>query len=146
MRKPKLSPETYKQIIDNLKLSTIRLTKVQGQLYEENVLPNATLDAQLKERVGYEQKEHHLKINYSFILKIYDPNSSKPVIEIKATYQVIYQLKNLEIIIPKEFIDIFKEMTVSMMLWPYFRQLAHDLITKMNFPPFVLPMRRIMKK
>ncbi len=141
----KISPDLYGKILNSLKLSNLYLVQLHADFLENNMeeRQEMILDTVFKERVSHEVKNDLLHIFYTFTLHIINKDNKQPVIKIKIKYHIVYEILAENIQIPKEFIQVFKQITLGMLLWPYFRQTVNDVISKMNLPPFILPMRRL---
>ena len=138
--KAKIPPEEYRKILQNIRLDTLYLVELNTK-YEEDYISNS-LNLEIKEKHKFIQQEQILKIYYDYKLTAKDDSFEKPALNLKAKYVVKYDIMN-EIVVPKEFMDIFSELTLSLLLWTYFRELVNNIIYRMGMPPLVLPMKRI---
>lgn len=138
--KAKISPEEYRKILENIRLDTLYLIELNTK-YEENYA-SKFLDLEIKEKHKFIQQDNILKVYYEYRLSAKDSVLEKAALHLKAKYVVKYDIMD-DIIIPKEFMDIFSELTISLLLWTYFRELVNNIIYRMGMPPFVLPMKRI---
>ena len=53
--------------------------------------------------------------------------------------------KHSDMIITKEFFDVFKELSLPTIVWPYFREYIQNMVSRTGLPPFVLPAKIISK-
>ena len=137
--KPKISPEEYREILESITLDTLYLTNLRSKL-EEDYLSKA-LDLDISEKFSFEQDKNSLNILYRYKLTAQDKKMEKPALTIQADYSVKYDIHG-EVTISKEFIKIFTDLTLSMLLWTYFRELVNNMVYRMGMPPLVLPMKR----
>ncbi|MGV8111819.1 MAG: hypothetical protein AB2L17_02820 [Lentimicrobium sp.] len=137
--KPKISPEDYREILSSLELKTLFLRDLNTDFKEENLSQALVLD--VKEKANFSQEGRNLNISFKFQLKAKDSDKGGAAISITATYIVQYN-QNKEIAVTDEFMKVFHEMTLGMLLWPYFRELTSNLVYRMNLPPLVLPLRK----
>ena len=143
--KPKISPDEYKKILDNLQLDNIYIVDLSAKLNEQAL--GSDLDIEIKDKYSFTIDEGNvLKIIYSYTFTAKSGQSDKNAVAIKAKYAVKYLILSDNLLITKDFIDIFVQLTVSLLLWAYFRELIHDLMSKMSLPPFILPMKRVYKQ
>ncbi len=143
--KPKISPEEYKKILDSLQLDNIYIIDLSAKLNESAL--GSDLDLEIKDKYSFTLEPHNiLKIIYSYTLTAKSEQSDKNAVVIKARYAVKYLILSENILITKDFVDIFVQLTVSLLLWAYFRELIHSLMSKMALPPFILPMKRVYKQ
>ncbi len=140
--KPKISPDEYKKILDNLQLDNIYIVDLSAKLNEQAL--GSDLNIEIKDKYSFSIDDSNvLKINYSYTFTAKSEQSDKNAVTIKAKYTVKYLILSDNLLITKDFIDIFVQLTVSLLLWAYFRELIHDLMSKMSLPPFILPMKRV---
>jgi len=90
---------------------------------------------------SFEQDKNNLSITYTYKLTARDEKMEKPALSIQADYSIKYEIRR-EVTISKEFMKIFTDLTLSMLLWTYFRELVNNMVYRMGMPPLVLPMKR----
>ncbi len=139
----KISPEAYRDILNSLVLRNIYLKELNAKFNDEFVTENLELD--INERFSYKQEGQLLMIAYRYRLTAQNEQHEKPALEIKATYRVIYQVLD-DINVPDTIMKIFKDLTISLLLWTYFRELVGNMVYRMGLPPLVLPMKRVLTK
>jgi len=137
--KPKISPEDYKNILDALELSTLFVHELNSKFKEENT--SESLRLKIDETNSFVQDSNLLKITYSYKFTAKDDAKDDDTISINVKYTVIYTLSK-EIQITKDFMKVFSDLTLGMLLWPYFRELITNTIYRMGFPQLVLPLRK----
>jgi len=138
--KPKISPEAYREILESIRLDTLYLIDITAKYNEEYISSSLNLD--IKEKYNFEQSDGILKVFYTYNLTAKDDNFEKPAMNIKAKYVIKYDIIK-ETTIKKEFMDIFSDLTISLLLWTYFRELVNNTVYRMGMPPLILPMKRI---
>ena len=138
--KPKISPEEYRRILENVRLDTLYLMDLITK-YEEGFISNS-LNLDIKEKYKFIQNEQILTVYYEYKLSAKDDSFEKAALNLKVKYIVKYDIMR-DLMISKEFMDIFSDLTLSLLLWPYFRELVNNMIYRMGMPPLVLPMKRI---
>lgn len=140
----KISSEDYKRILSLIELKSVQLKDVKAEYKEENT--SAELILNFAEKLNYSQDERCLKILFNFQLKAKNKDTKTVPILINTTYVIQYD-KIDEVEITDDFIEVFHEMTLVMLLWPYFRELISNIIYRMNLPPLILPLRKpVIKK
>lgn len=137
--KPKISPQEYRFILEALELSSISLIESSTRLKEENI--SKTLNIDINEKSAFEHKNNILFINYLYKLQAKSPEIDEPAITITVKYSVKYAVSK-EVTIEKEFMKIFVDLTVSMLLWTYFREFVNNTVYRMGMPPLVLGLKR----
>jgi preprotein translocase subunit SecB len=139
----KISPEDYRKILSSIELKSIHLKDVKAEYKEENT--SAELNLIFSEKINFIQDNRCLTITFNFQLKAKNKETKTVPILINPTYVIRYD-KIDEIEITEEFMAVFHEMTLVMLLWPYFRELISNIIYRMNLPPVILPLRKPLIK
>lgn len=137
--KPKISPEEYRNLLSALELDTLYLIDLSSKYNEEVNCPNLKLD--INEKHTFSQEGSILKIIYSYKLMAIDESANTSAIVISTKYIVRYNLTK-DVLITKDFMSVFSELTLGMLLWPYFRELVSNVIFRMGLPPLVLPLKK----
>jgi preprotein translocase subunit SecB len=135
----KISPEEYRNIIESLELDTLYLTELNTKFNEEFLPSSLSLD--IGEKYTFEQKQNILEIYYILKIIAKDEKKEKPVIALRAKYTIKYSITR-DIQVTKNFMKIFGELTLGMMLWTYFRELVNNIIYRMGMPPLILPLKK----
>ncbi len=137
--KQKISPEEYRNILVSLELDTLYLTEINSKYKENMISSNLKLD--IEEKNTFEQENEILKVYYSYKLTAKEEFKEESAIIIQAKYVVRYNL-NKDLIITKDFMNIFTEITLGMLLWPFYRELVNNIINRMGVPSLILPLKR----
>jgi len=138
---PNISPDDYAHILKNINLDSIYLIESKSKLAESS--HSKQLDLNIKERNKFEIFDKELHIIYTYRLTAKGEDKEKPFIDLSASYKVQYTIRE-DVKITKAFFDVFSELSLSLIVWPYFRELTQSLISRMNLPPLTLPMRKAM--
>jgi preprotein translocase subunit SecB len=137
--RPKISPEEYRNILDSLELDTLYLTELNSR-FKENFV-SSSLSISIEEKDTFEQKDSILKVYYTFKLFAKDEAKEDPALSMQAKYTVRYKISK-DIVITKDFMKVFSDLTLGMLLWTYFRELVSNTIYRMGMPPLVLPLKK----
>jgi preprotein translocase subunit SecB len=63
------------------------------------------------------------------------------IFSLAATYVVVFDtLKE----IPKEFFETYNQVSLPLQTFPYLRELTNSVVSRMGFPPLVLPLRKYL--
>jgi len=108
-------------------------------LKEENASDRLSL--KIDEANSFVQDGNLLKISYSYKFSAKDEVKEEAAISINVKYTVVYTLTK-EVQITKDFMKVFSDLTLGMLLWPYFRELITNIIYRMGYPHLVLPLRK----
>lgn len=137
--KPKISPADYRNILEALELSTLFVTELNSKLKEGNA--SDALRLNIEETYSFTQEGNILKIVYSYKFSAKDDAKDEAAISINVKYAVVYTLTK-DVTITKDFMKVFSDLTLGMLLWPYFRELISNTIYRMGYPHLVLPLRK----
>jgi preprotein translocase subunit SecB len=137
--KPRISPDEYRSILESLELDTLYLTELSSKFKEDFVTSNLVLG--IEEKYHYEQASSILKVFYFFKLSAKDETKEDYAISFQAKYTIRYKLTK-DVVISKDFMKVFTDLTLGMLLWPYFREIVHNTVYRMGMPPLVLPLKR----
>jgi len=137
--KPKISPQDYRNILEALELSTISMVDSSFRLKDENISRSLSLD--ISEKFTFEQKDNGLTVLYSYKLHAQSSEMAEPAISITAKYSVKYAVTK-DVIVTKDFMNVFSDLTVSMLLWAYFREYVNNSVYRMGMPPLVLGLKK----
>ena len=137
--KPKISPDNYRSTLSLLELKALCLKDCEAK-YKEDYLSQA-LKLDIKEKASYTQDDRNLFITYKYQLKAKDTEKDNPAVMLNAVYVVQYE-KSQEVIVTDDFFEVFQDLTLGMLLWPYFREFTNNMIYRMNLPPLLLGLRK----
>jgi len=137
--KPKITPEEYRNIIEAIELDTLYLSESNTRFKEDFISSNLRLG--IEEKNTFIQEDSTLKVFYSFKLTASDQSKTEPAIYIFVKYTVRYKILK-EVIITKDFMKVFSDITIGMLLWTYFREFVNNTTYRMGMPPLVLPLKK----
>lgn len=139
MMKTKISPEEYGKILKNLDLSDIYIIETKAKISE--VYKSQRIKLEVKDKNSFEIKKDKLNINSKYIFRGKGENQEKPFVEIVVIYQLDFIIKE-GTEVTEDFLNIFEELSLGIIIWPYFREYIHNMIPRMNLPPLTLPMKK----
>ena len=143
MKRPNISPEKYREVLERIELKDIYLIESKSKVDEANRAPKLELIINDKNIFSTSGDELKVISRYSFKAKAED--LTKPFVEIVVKFQLVYDIRdNVEV--TKDFFDVYEELTLGFMVWPYFREYIQNSLTRMNLPPLTLPMRKAVKE
>lgn len=137
--KPKISPEEYRRILEALELSALYITESSSKLREEFF--SNTLNVEIDEKNSFKQEGSTLTVFYNYKLSAKSVEMTEPAITITTHYAVKYQISK-DIVVSKDFMKVFSELTVSMLLWTYFREFVNNTVYRMGMPALVLGLKK----
>ena len=145
MKKPVISPEEYANILSSMSLSQILLNDCSSKKHEVKSKGGA-IDLDISMKLGYEQNASEVSFITTYKLDGVkrSEGTEEKVFAITASFQLSY-MKTKEIEITKEFVNVFKDNSIELVSWPYFRELVQNMISRMGFPPLTLPSKFFSK-
>lgn len=140
--KTKISPEDYNKIIKLISLEDITLIDCSFKLKELN-LKGGTISLKVNEKCTMKDSEKDIIFYPSFSIEgfVNDETDKNSLFALKLKYIAAYS-KNSSIAIGEDFLTIFKEISLSNIMWPYYRELTQSLISRATLPPITLPLRK----
>jgi len=136
MKDYQLSVEEYQKILKSIELEDISLRNLTLKTEEEQLGKEHKLS--IKPKARHEIDSDTITFYYKFTFTAIAPDREKPAIRIVPEYKITYSMKT-KTPIDSEFFEIFPEASLKFIIWPYFRELVQNTISRMNMPPLVLP-------
>lgn len=131
-----MDPKAYNEIIKTVNLVGCRLTSLNSQLKFNNSEQQLTAKFEMESSLAERKDDDVYPVMSRCSLSIFAATPEDFTAEIKAEYLTEFVSKHE---FTKEFFDIFKESSVKIIVWPYFREMVHGLMMKMGLPGLVLP-------
>lgn len=136
VKKPKISPEDYKKILQGLDLISISLKESKISLNVDVTSPSE-LSIQIKDEANYKVKDEGIV----FVFQKYQIDARKPqsktrYFQLEVTFLVkVYSKENFT----EDFFDVYKNISLHLNTWPYLREYVNQTTSRMNIPPLTLP-------
>ncbi len=124
--------KSFSEFVKQTKLKEIYLTDLVVELKKRNFL-NPKVAVQLRYKTHLEGKT--FIVSYILDLKVRDGKTVP--LKIKVTYQLEYDTTFTDP--PEEFLEKYSDVSSKMQVWPYFREIVSNLISRMGLPPMTLP-------
>ncbi len=135
--KPKLSPEDYRKILNGVNLIEISL-KESKTFVNKDIKPATDLEISIKDESQFEQgKDGVINILQHYELDARKPKSKSRYVQISVTFLV--RMMSVEPF-TNDFFSIYREISLHLNTWPFFREFAHSTTARMNIPPMTLPL------
>ncbi len=133
----KLNPDEYRTILQGIELIDISLKDSKTFVNKDILQPN-DLEINIKDQSSYEVGKDGLVI----MVQQYSIDARKPTSKTRyfqATTTYLVRLKS-EQPITKDFFDIYKEVSLPLNTWPFFREFIYSMTSRMNIPHVTLPL------
>lgn len=146
MKNPNISSEEYSDILSSITLSQISLNDCSIRRHDAK-LKGGTIDLNISMKLLHEQNASGVDflVNYKLEGVKRTDDTEEKVFTISAGFLLSY-IKNKDVDITKEFVDVFKKNSIELVTWPYFREFVQNMVSRMGFPPLTLPSKFFTKK
>jgi len=134
----KMEPKEYNKLLKHINISNVILKEIKSTLHKFSIDEKAKLEFEESAHV-VELTDDIANIEISYSLKAIAKR--RRIFVINAKYIVVFGSDRP---IPKEFFDIYNEISLPLQTFPYFRELVNSTISKMGLPPLILPLRKFL--
>lgn len=137
--KNKISPEEYSSILTSIKLDNIFLSNGSVRVFD-CASEGGSINLNFKDKYAFTELENSACFVASFKLDgiIGEHDNSQKLFSITGEFKVRYS-KIKEVEITKDFFEIFKEISLTVFIWPYFREYIQNMVVRTGLPSFTLP-------
>ena len=115
------------------------MVESSSKLKEEYL--SETLNLNIEEKYTFDQGSNLLSVFYNYKLIAKADEHPEPALVLIVKYSVKYTLTR-EVQITKDFMKIFSDLTLGMLLWTYFREYTNNTVYRMGMPPLVLALKK----
>jgi preprotein translocase subunit SecB len=145
MKKETITPEEYSNILSSISLSQILLNDCSAKKHEVKSKGGA-IDLDISMKLGYDQNASEVSFITTYKLEGIkrSEGTDEKVFSITASFLLSY-MKTKEVEVSKEFVNVFKNNSIELVSWPYFREFVQNMISRMGFPPLTLPSKFFSK-
>ena len=137
-RKGKIEPKRYGEILRGIELHDIFLKSCSAEIKREKLEKTKGLKVSIKDKVDKHQSDNKVVVTHKFFLNAKPSEEEKDfVIKISVAFCLVYTSSSP---LEDDFFDVFKEMSLPVNSWPYFREFIQSMTQRMNIPPLTLPL------
>lgn len=140
--KKKITPEKYSSILTSIELDNISLSNASIKVFE--LAPNGgNIDLDFKDKYSFSCSENKVCFVASFKLEGNIKRSENEVhklFSVSGEYNIKYNKAN-DIEVTTDFFDVFRDISLPVIIWPYFREYIQNMVVRAGLPPFTLPAR-----
>jgi preprotein translocase subunit SecB len=129
-----LKPKEYQDILKNVDFVAASLKSLNYRCKFPEKISEVSLKLD-KDAKLLDQKEKLVTVIYSFGL--IGREKRNELLKIKGEFQL---LLTSEKIMSDEFFQIFKVVSLDLIVWPYLRELFSNITIRSNLPPLILPL------
>ncbi|HOH09092.1 MAG TPA: hypothetical protein PLF89_16335 [bacterium] len=128
------TPEEYRRFISGIDLRQIQLAemncKMDEKLFNERLTVNITSESRFAPDEGGFSIIHEYKLTGKNAER-------KTALKISAVYLLHFSSHRD---MKPEYFEIYKQVSLPINIWPFFRELVHATTSRMNIPPLTLPL------
>lgn len=137
---PQLSFEEFKTILNGLELQDFRLTETHCQLFEEDLALHE-LEVSFGNSSEYQEKSDSVVWVYEyFSVRIYQRNPERNFVNIEAKFRLTFTTEHS---FTEEFFAIYRDQSLKLNSWPFFREFVQSQTSRLNIPPLTLPLFKL---
>ena len=135
-KKFNLSPVEYNKILKGITLETLFLinSKCEFKPYDKFT---DELVIKINEANEFNDKDNRININYKYSLSASPKVEKVKLLNIQAEYLIVLKSKEK---FSDDFYDIYKQLSLPINIWPFFREFVNNMTSRMNIPPLTLPL------
>ena len=139
--KTKITPEEYSSILKSLELDDISLSEGSIKVFDCSK-NGGTINLNFKDKYTFSESNNKAFFLVSFKLEgtLGEEENKEVLFKMSGEFRITYTKTN-DVIVSKEFFEIFKEMSLIVFVWPYYREFIQSMLVRSGFPPLTLPMR-----
>ena len=139
--KTKITPEEYSSILKWLELDDISLSEGSIKVFDCSK-NGGTINLNFKDKYTFSESNNKAFFLASFKLEgtLGEEENKEVLFKMSGEFRITYTKTN-DVIVSKEFFEIFKEMSLIVFVWPYYREFIQSMLVRSGFPPLTLPMR-----
>jgi len=144
----KLSPEQYSEILQILRLKDVFLIESNFKMNDSDHL-RGMVKLNIEDKYSIFDTDGCAVFYASFKLtgqcqnKEGSSSDEEELFTIKGKFRIEYSKIDNKAI-PKDFLKIFQDVSLSIMMWPYYRELIQNFVARASMPPVTLPL--LMRK
>jgi preprotein translocase subunit SecB len=133
---PKITPEEYRKILNDLELKSIYLRDFKGVVNRDSIPKQ--LEIRIHPASDFEiSKDGSVRVNAHFEVSAKEYESKADFLNISLTYGLIFSSKET---FTKDFFEVYKEVSLPVNIWPFVREFVNNTTARMNIPPLALPL------
>ena len=130
----KISPEKYRTILEGIEFDNILLKNSKSHI--DHDLISEGMSISIKDDATYKLVNDGFIVEDRYILTSKNKDR-KIVLKIECTYQLYFKSHQN---ISDDFFDVYKNYSLPLNVWPFFREFVNSMTSRMSIPPLVLPL------
>ena len=130
----KMTPQEYRTILDEIELQSLYLKKLDSYILHDQISEGMSIV--IKDNSTYSNTEEGFVVESRYTLNAKN-QQKKIVLKIDCVFGIIF---NSSKDITDSFFEIYKDLSLPLNVWPFFREMVNSITSRMNIPPLTLPL------
>lgn len=137
------TPEEYNRFVEGLGLRRVRLIEAHIRALEPMPDPTAS-EVELEESYTFNPVDGGFEAVGSFRLRIANRETQAEQGVVEVSFGFLYESERNPAAGGFEgYFQVFKEVNLPINMWPFVREFVHNAMSRMDWPPFTLPLRKV---
>lgn len=127
--------EDYVHFLSQLEIMDVRLVSAKIDNFASSV-PTRDCSVSVRTRPSYENAHGRIDMFHRYNLTVSAPEVQHPIAKLIVVFCVSY---SSQIPMTDEVFDIFKEHSLPLTTWPYFREFVHNMFSRLGWIRLIPP-------
>lgn len=137
----KISPEEYSSILKTLEIENIFLSESSFKVFDCSK-NGGTIDLAFKDKYSFSEAAGKVFFMASFKMdgSLGKEEDKETLFKMSGEFRIECR-KEDDIAISKDFFEVFRDTSLVVFVWPYYREFIQSTLVRAGFPSLTLPMR-----
>jgi hypothetical protein len=140
---PGIAPQEYNAFVTRLELDGLRLSRLEVDAPHAYVSGRQLTPHTAISSAEYVRAENGFVVTSELRFEGRYEGDAEPVVRIVARFEISY---STGLAITDEIFQIFRDTSLPLNIWPYFRELVHTALARVEWPVLVLPVYKGLNK
>ena len=136
MENPKVTPKEYRDFLEGVKLKGIYLKDVNAKVDRDLIITERLPKVSIYDTASYKFNKEGFKVENKFTLTSKN-KERKQVLKIECTFVLNFTSEKE---INDDLFEVYQNVSLPFNTWPFVRELAFSISSRMNIPPLTLPL------
>jgi len=142
VRRRTVPPEKYARFISGLEFQGLRLREAEAKLLANGVDHTRAINLDAGSEAAFEMRKGSLCIvRHDYRLTAKYQGGKQVLFRVRCGYEVLYRVTQP---MTDALFKVFKDTSLVLHTWPFFREYVHSATGRMSIPPLDLPVVKTM--
>lgn len=144
--KSKISPEEYSSILKSLEIENIFLSESSFKVFDCSK-NGGTIDLAFKDKYSFSEaggEKAFFIASFKMDGSLGKEEDKETLFKMSGEFKIECRKEN-NVTISKEFFEVFRDTSLVVFVWPYYREFIQNTLVRAGFPSLTLPMRILGK-